>query len=189
MGLDENLLDDYEKSKALEVEASKFVRRVLIVTGILLTVIGGLYLIGLTYDFYRMYEYMTSGFSINFFSWDTWLLNKSLAFLYAISFVLGGIGLLRRKIIGWIFGVASTIFGIFNILFFVFWFGSDIDKTPGAFGWILFAVAVFFGLIVFFLLRSSVRKYFAPTTKSYIFLGILFAIFTTDLLVVLIIPG
>ncbi|NVK64334.1 MAG: hypothetical protein HWE22_07085 [Flavobacteriales bacterium] len=98
---------------------------------------------------------------------------NSLIFFFGLVFTIGGFGLVRHRLFGWIFSLAASTFGImlpaFLLLISLFIPGLTWSVST-IFGWLFL---LFFGVSFTFLISKTIRKFYQPTVKSYVRSGII----------------
>jgi hypothetical protein len=162
-------------------------RDLLIVVGILFSLLGLTFLILTILDVFRTIEAIsTNDWYAQYFSWGRWLFSKSFTFLYIVCFLIGGLGLVRCRILGWIFSLALSVFSILFIGITILRIGYSFDGSLGAYAWILFAIVLFFSLIIFLLLSKPIREYFRPTKRTVGFVGLILLVFAIDFTAILV---
>lgn len=180
MDSDQHILDNPEQETT---GRSKLKSRVpsdlMIVIGILLSIVG---LAALFLCVWSFYEFATGGI-IERMSWDGFLfvrvlMVETLLFLFGLSLIIGGVGLIRHAKIGWVLSLAAAIFSVMiPVLMFLLKIVRPELRTAIP-NWFATIYLVFFGLILWFLLSSTIRNFFSPSTRLYGIAGVIVLVLT-----------
>lgn len=165
MESDKTILDNPDQEVIPQKAFKSYVPRdLMIVVGVVFLIFGVYFL----YVFIESVHQITSrSFRYNNAYFVSSLIARFLILIYAIALIIAGFGLILRKILGWIFGLAVVIFIILAVLIAVIrsFINHNFFWTEHA--WIFVLVIFISGLIITFLLSKPIRNYFNPTRKEY----------------------
>lgn len=137
--------------------------------GVLLILTGVLSLIGFSYNVKQTLARLeVFGYSNDEIKWFRVVLRHGLTAIFGICSLVGGVGLLAKKRLGWVFSLSGAVFvPVMPVLAFILpLFNSNLrSANPGGFMWFL---VVFFVSISTFLIWKPIRQQFSPNSLSYI---------------------
>lgn len=160
-----NILDNPERiEEPKEDFKSRVPRDLMIVLGVLLALFGLYFLYVFADSIDRLMSLYSRG---NTYYFVRHLIARFLPLLYGFILIIAGVGLILKRVIGWIFGLSAVIFPILAISIGVVRTLLTNRLIWDGFALVLMIAALFFCLVTIFLLSNPIRNYFNPTKKHY----------------------
>jgi len=186
MSSEKEILDNPEKEViAIENFKSRVPRDLMIVIGVLFTILG-LYMLYLFCDqlYIVNHNRQILNLSITEMFWTRVIIRSSPPLLYGICLSIGGIGLILRSKVGWVCSVAIAVFAISLPLLSALSAAIHFNLTSRFPIWLALLLISIFGLLLAFLLSTSVRNYFSPSLRLYSIAGAIVLVLALDFLVI-----
>jgi hypothetical protein len=186
MNLNKDILDSPNRKVESPVAfKNRIPRDLMLVLGVLLTILGVYFVYVFSQSSFVFIELSMKNLDDSFY-FRVWMMD-TVTFVYGIALIIGGIGLIGRKKIGWIFSFATTIYAICLVSIGLIRTSIDSSLNRVGFFWGASLILLLSALMLLFLLSRPIRNYFKPTKRNRTAVWVILLIFTIHYAAVLLI--